>query len=76
MVLKLRPEKKQRTPVMMRERTAEHVELLIPFIGHLTRKSLRRKRVRTIAVPAWSQNFLWRKRCQKRWRLKYKTMRR
>jgi hypothetical protein len=76
MVWKLRPEMKQRIPVRMRKRAAESSDALILFIDYFIRKSRRRKSVRTRAVPAWLQGFFWRKRCQKRWRLRYRTIRR
>jgi hypothetical protein len=52
MVWKLRPGKKHRTAVMMRDRAVDGRMLFILSIGYFTRKSRRRKRVRTRAVPA------------------------
>jgi hypothetical protein len=70
MVWKLRPEKKQKRQVRIRKRAAESPGALILFIGYLIRKSRRRKSVRTRTVPAWLHSFLWRKRYQKRWKLR------
>jgi hypothetical protein len=71
---KLRPAKKPAPRVKAKKNAADRVVPLISVIAYLIQKSRRRNMTRTITAEAWLQNFFSRKRYQRSWSVKYKTI--